>query len=149
MQFAVNRSVRLLFLIISVLAVAGLVVSAVALQRHYARSATSFCDLGQQFNCDIVNRSEYSSIAGIPVAGLGVAGYGLILFLSTLRRRSLFTPPLLLLIASAGLLFALYLTYVEAYILTTWCILCLASLVAIFTITVLAFILKWRAGAAA
>ncbi len=139
-----RRSIRLLFASIAILSVAGLAVSAIALQRHYARSATTFCDLGETFNCDIVNRSEYSSIAGIPVAALGIAGYGVLLFLSTVRRTNLVTPPLLLLGASAGLAFALYLTYVEAYVLTTWCILCLISLFTIFTITLLAFILKWH-----
>jgi len=76
---------------------------------------------------------------------MGIAGYGLLLFLSTVRRRNPVTPPLLLLLASAGLAFAIYLTYVEAYVLTTWCILCLISLSTIFTITLLAFILKWYA----
>lgn len=140
-----KQSTRLLFTGISLLSIVGLAISAVALQRHYARSATSFCDLGEAFNCDIVNRSEYSSIAGIPVAAMGIAGYGLLLFLSTVRRRNPVTPPLLLLLASAGLAFAIYLTYVEAYVLTTWCILCLISLSTIFTITLLAFILKWYA----
>jgi vitamin-K-epoxide reductase (warfarin-sensitive) len=147
-QFAVKKLVRVLVVAIAVLSFAGLAVSAVALQRHYAHTATSFCDLAETFNCDIVNRSEYSSIAGIPVAALGIGGYGLMLFLCTLRRKSLLTPPLLLLLASSGLAFALYLTYVEAYVLTTWCILCLVSLFIIFTITVLAFILKWQAGSA-
>jgi uncharacterized membrane protein len=141
----VKQSTRFLFTGISLLSIVGLAISAVALQRHYARSATSFCDLGEAFNCDIVNRSEYSSIAGIPVAAMGIAGYGLLLFLSTVRRRNPVTPPLLLLLASAGLAFAIYLTYVEAYVLTTWCILCLISLSTIFTITLLAFILKWYA----
>jgi uncharacterized membrane protein len=147
-QFAVKKLVNLLLVGIAVLSLAGIAISAVALQRHYARTATSFCDLAEAFSCDIVNRSEYSSIAGIPVAALGIGGYGLMLFLGTLRRGSPLTPPLLLLLASSGLAFALYLTYVEAYVLTTWCILCLASLFIIFTITVLAFILRWQAGAA-
>ena len=62
---------RGLFLAIAVLAVAGIVVSAVSLQRHYAKSASAFCDIGEKFNCDIVNRSEYSRVMGIPVAGMG------------------------------------------------------------------------------
>ena len=40
-----------------------------------------------------------------------------------------------------GLAFALYLTYVEKFILGVWCILCLTSLAAIFTIVVLSSIL--------
>ena len=70
-----SRVDRILFVAIAVLALAGVIVSAVSLQRHYAKSATEFCDFSQQFSCDIVNRSQYSTIEGIPVAGIGVAGY--------------------------------------------------------------------------
>jgi uncharacterized membrane protein len=55
------------------------------------------------------------------------------------------TPLRLLVAAAAGLAFALYLTYVEGYVLDTWCILCLSSLGLIVTITVLAAVLKMRA----
>jgi vitamin-K-epoxide reductase (warfarin-sensitive) len=123
---------------IAVLSLAGMAVSGVSLQRHYARSATRFCDFGEQFNCDIVNRSEYSSIAGIPVAGIGVAGYAVLLILSVFYRDRRETPKRLLIAAAVGLVFASYLTYVEAYVLTTWCILCLSSLAFIFLVTALA-----------
>ena len=83
---------RVLFLAITILAVAGIAVSAVALERHYAKSATAFCDFGERFNCDIVNRSEYSRVMGIPVAGIGVVGYGLVLVLATLYRTRAETP---------------------------------------------------------
>ena len=135
---------RILFLAIAVLAIAGMVVSGLSLQRHYAKSATRFCDLGEKFNCDIVNRSEYSSVMGIPVSGIGVAGYGALLACATLYRSRRETPLRLLLAASMGLSYALYLTYVEAYKLDTWCILCLISLAAIVSITLLAAIVKVR-----
>jgi len=137
---------RVFFAVIVVVAAAGIGVSGVALQRHYAKSKTSFCELGQKFDCDIVNRSDYSSLMGIPVAGIGVAGYGVLLVLSWRCRSRGEAPAWLLATAAAGLAFALYLTYVEAYILTTWCILCLSSLALIVMITVLATIaqLRWR-----
>lgn len=138
------RSNRFFFLSIAILAVAGIAVSAVSLQRHYAKSATAFCDFGERFNCDIVNRSEYSSLMGIPVAGIGVAGYGALLALATTFRSRTETPSRLLAAALAGLGFALYLSYVEAYKLDTWCILCLSSLGLIAGITVLATVLKVR-----
>lgn len=121
-----------------------MVVSAVSLQRHYAKSTTTYCHFGETFNCDIVNRSEYSTLMGIPVAGIGVAGYGLLLALSTVRRLRPETTTQLLLAALAGLVFALYLTYVEAYILMTWCIVCLTSLALITLITILAGVVKLR-----
>jgi vitamin-K-epoxide reductase (warfarin-sensitive) len=134
---------RRLLVGIAILSLAGMIVSSISLQRHYAKSATSYCEFGEKFNCDIVNRSEYSSVMGIPVSLIGVAGYGLLLTLSTLRRSRSETPMRLLMAAAAGLVFALYLTYIEAYVLTTWCILCLTSLALIASITALAGVLKF------
>ncbi len=158
MQFAVSasgnqpeatavsaRNKRALYLAIAVLSVAGMVDSAVSLQRHYAKSASAFCDVAERFNCDIVNRSEYSSLMGIPVAGIGVVGYGVLLALATAYRSRPETPLCLVAAAAAGLGFALYLTYVEGFVLDTWCILCLGSLALIAVITGLAGVVKSRA----
>ncbi len=140
-----TRDRRVLFAAIAVLALAGIVISAVSLQRHYAKSASAFCDFGERFNCDVVNRSEYSSVMGIPVAAIGVVGYGVLLALATVYRSRAETPLRLLVAAGAGLAFALYLTYVEGFVLDTWCILCLSSLSLIAGITVLAGMVKARA----
>ena len=76
MQSAVSDTpTRTLFVFIAILSIVGVILSAVSLQRHYAKSDTNFCDFSQKFSCDIVNRSEYSEVGGIPVAGIGVAGY--------------------------------------------------------------------------
>ncbi|MFZ0275816.1 MAG: vitamin K epoxide reductase family protein [Candidatus Sulfotelmatobacter sp.] len=136
---------RGLFVAIVALAVAGIVVSASSLERHYAKSAAAFCDIGEKFNCDIVNRSEYSTLMGIPVAAIGIAGYGVLLALATIYRSRAETPTRLLAAAVAGLAFALYLTYIEGYVLETWCILCLSSLGLIAGIAVLAGVVKARA----
>jgi vitamin-K-epoxide reductase (warfarin-sensitive) len=122
-----------------------MIVSGFSLQRHYAKSATQFCEIGEKFNCDIVNRSEYSTVAGIPVAGIGVAGYAVLLILATVYRSQTETPIRLVVTAFGGFAFALYLTYIEAYVLTTWCILCLTSLLLIFLITILTITLKFSA----
>ena len=139
---------RVLFGLIAVLAFAGAIVSSVSLQRHYAKSATAFCDFNQRFSCDIVNRSEYSTVQGIPVAGIGVAGYAALFLLSTFWKSRLETPTRLLGAALAGLAFALYLTYIEAYELMTWCILCLISLALISLISLLAIVVKVKAARA-
>jgi uncharacterized membrane protein len=139
---------RLWFVVIAILSFAGMIVSAVSLQRHYAKSASEFCDFSQKFNCDIVNRSEYSEVQGIPVAAIGILGYATLFFLSTFWNSRATTPNRLLAASIAGLGFALYLTYVEAYALKTWCILCVASQVVIFLITVLAVIVKLRSAGA-
>jgi vitamin-K-epoxide reductase (warfarin-sensitive) len=143
-EAALARENRFVFLAIAVLAMAGIAVSSVSLQRHYAKSKTAFCDFGEKFDCDIVNRSEQSRVMGIPVAGIGIAGYGAILALVTVYRTRRETPLRLLLAAIAGLAFALHLTYVEAYVLDTWCVLCLSSLALIATITLLAGVAQVR-----
>lgn len=135
---------RILFGLIAILALAGVIVSAISLQRHYAKSATQFCDFSQRFSCDIVNRSEYSKLMGIPVAGIGIAGYAAIFVLSTFWKSRPETPIRLLTAALVGLAFALRLTYIEAYTLETWCILCLISQLLIFLISVLAVVVKLR-----
>lgn len=138
-----------MFVAIAVLAVAGIAVSAVSLQRHYAKSKTEFCDVGERFNCDIVNRSEWSSVMGIPVAGIGVVGYGVLFASATVYRSRRETPLRLLVAALAGFAFALYLTYIEGYVLGTWCILCLSSLALITMIAVLAAVVKTHSRASA
>ena len=134
----------ILFLLIAVFSVTGIILSAVSLQRHYAKSASKFCNFSQKFSCDIVNRSEYSEIQGIPVAGIGVVGYAALFVMSTFWRSRPETPTRLLVAALGGLGFALYLTYIEAFVLTTWCILCVGSLVLISLVSLLSIVVKLR-----
>jgi len=126
---------------IAVLAVIGATVSSVSLYHHYQTTETTYCDFGQNFNCDIVNRSIYSTIAGIPVALIGICGYLALLGLATAWRSKPETPKILLAASIAGLGFALYLTYVEGFVLGTWCVLCLTSLTMIALIALLSSVL--------
>ena len=128
---------RRLSLLIAVLALAGMIDSGVALRSHYAKSKSAYCDFGESFNCDMVNRSTYSVVMGIPVALIGMIGYAALLGLATLYRDKAETPVFLMIAAGAGFGFALYLTYIEAYVLAVWCVLCLASLGLITAIAVL------------
>lgn len=135
---------RRLMLVIAVLAVCGIVVSSVSLRHHYATSKTEFCDIGETFNCDIVNRSEYSTLLGIPVALIGMMGYAALAGLATVYRDRRETPAMLFGGAAVGLAFALYLTYVEAHVLGVYCILCLSSLSLIAMTTILAALIWWK-----
>jgi len=137
MPAAMSASPGRLPIFISLAAVVGIAVSSLSLYHHFAKSKTSYCDFGESFNCDVVNRSQYSSIAGIPVAAIGIAGYVVILFLATWYRRNPDTPVLLSVASLAGVAFALYLTYLEAFVLQAYCILCLTSLCMIVTISAL------------
>jgi len=113
-------------------------VSSLSLYHHFSKSKTSFCNFAQSFDCDLVNRSQYSTFHKVPVALLGILGYLLILSLATVYREKAETPLILSAGALGGLGFALYLTYIEGFILHAWCILCLSSLALITVIALLA-----------
>jgi vitamin-K-epoxide reductase (warfarin-sensitive) len=132
---------RRIFPFIAVLALAGIAVSCLSLYHHYQTSKTTYCDFGDNFNCDIVNRSTYSTVLGIPDALIGIVGYAVLFLLATVYRSKLEAPLVLLIASLLGLGFALYLTYIEAFVLATWCVLCLSSLTLIFFITVSASVL--------
>ena len=128
---------RRVLTVIVLLSVAGIGVSSVSLYHHYGISKSTYCDFGANFNCDMVNRSVYSEVGGVPVALIGVLGYCGLLGLAIFYWRIGDAPVLLLIGSLAGLAFALYLTYVEGFVLAVWCVLCLSSLGLISAITVL------------
>jgi vitamin-K-epoxide reductase (warfarin-sensitive) len=117
--------------VIAVLALAGVVVSALALQVHYS-TATEPCDINAKWDCGIVNHSPFAEIAHVPVAALGIAGYLAMAGLALARRRRLLAG-----LALAALAFSLYLTYIEKYVLEVYCIYCVTSLGMITVITIL------------
>ena len=118
--------------LIAFLAIAGMIVSGLALRVHYS-TETAPCSINEKWDCGIVNHSPYAEIQGIPVATIGIAGYLLIGVLAFLRRRM----PLLL-AALGGMAFALYLTNIEAKVLGVWCLYCVISQGIIAAITLLA-----------
>lgn len=125
-------------------ALAGIVVSSISLYHHFGTSKTSFCNFGESFNCDVVNRSTYSTVLGVPVALIGVLGYLLILALATVYRGKGEAPVMLVIASTGGLSFALYLTYIEKFVLQAWCVLCLTSLALVLSEAVLSTIVAGR-----
>jgi len=118
------------FVLIS-LAIVGFVASGLALREHY-RTDLSPCSINERWDCGIVNHSPFATLAGIPVAVIGMAGY---VFLAALAMKRAYL--LFLVAALAGLSFSLYLAHVERDILGVWCIYCVASLAVISLLTLL------------
>jgi len=117
--------------LIAFLAVCGIVVSVLAFRVHYS-NAVEPCDINSHWDCGIVNHSRYSMIGHIPVAAVGIVGYAALVLLALMRRRSL-----TLLASVLGLVYALYLTNIEAHKLEVWCLYCVSSQVIIALITLL------------
>jgi vitamin-K-epoxide reductase (warfarin-sensitive) len=114
-----------------ILALAGLVVSALALKVHYD-TGTEPCSINDHWDCGIVNHSSFAMIHGVPVAAIGIAGYLLLGVLALARRRAL-----LLIAAFIGLGFAIHLTLIEKNVLEVWCLYCVISQGIIALITLL------------
>jgi len=125
--------------VIVLLALAGVVVSALALRVHYD-TGTEPCSINEKWDCGIVNHSPFAEVAHVPVAAIGIGGYLTLGVLAFLRKRALLTA-----FALIGLGFALYLTNIERTVLEVWCLYCVISQGIIASITLLC--LGWLAAA--
>jgi uncharacterized membrane protein len=126
-------------IVILLFALAGLVVSYLALRVHYSNDVEP-CDINAHWDCGIVNHSPFAMIGPVPVAGIGMAGYVLLGAFAMMRRRGL-----LLAASIVGLGFALYLTYIEKYVLMVWCLYCVISQIVILILALLSGGWLWTA----
>lgn len=117
--------------LIVLLALAGAVVSYLALRVHYS-TGTEPCSINEHWDCGIVNHSSFAMLGPLPVAVVGIAGYLAIAGLALWRK-----PYLLLLTVLVGLGFALRLSFIEEYALMVWCLYCVISQCIIGLITLL------------
>jgi vitamin-K-epoxide reductase (warfarin-sensitive) len=115
------------------LAVLGMIVSALALREHYRTEGDSPCSINERWDCGIVNHSPYAMLAGIPVAVLGIAGYLLMGALAWRRSYRLLSAT-----ALAALAYSLYLAHIESHVLGVWCVYCVISLGTVSLVTLLA-----------
>jgi vitamin-K-epoxide reductase (warfarin-sensitive) len=120
--------------LISMLALAGVVVAYMALRVHYS-TETQPCSINEKWDCGIVNHSPYAEFLHVPVAAIGMAGYVGLAGLALARRRWLVAGG-----AVIGLAFSLYLTRIEKYVLEVYCLYCVISLGIIALITLLSLI---------
>ncbi len=112
------QETRNLQILSAVLAAIGLADSAYLWYTKLTHTAI-MCGVGE---CDAVNASPYASIAGIPVAALGVAGYAALLILAVWALAAPESAPywvtdLRLFAAILGFLFAAYLTALELFVI--------------------------------
>jgi vitamin-K-epoxide reductase (warfarin-sensitive) len=117
--------------VIAVLALAGAIVSGLALQVHYS-AGTAPCSINEKWDCGIVNHSSYSMIEGIPVALIGILGFLALIWLALASQRAVLT-----IVAAVGLGFMLYLAHIERDILGVWCLYCVIAMGLIAIITLL------------
>jgi uncharacterized membrane protein len=131
----------------AVLALAGLAVAGYLTWVHYA-DLEPIC-AGGSGGCERVQTSDYAELAGVPVALLGLIGYGAILAsLAIPGDAGRFAGAVL---ALAGFGFSAWLTYVELFEIDAICQWCVASAVimtALAVVTTLRFVAPRPAGSA-
>ena len=127
---------------VAALSLAGLALATYLSVEHVTGSAPA-CTVSE--GCGDVTSSEYAVLLGVPVAFIGVAGYGALL-LGTLAYLGLESPPsslayVLLGMAVLGEILAAYFVYTQAFRIHAYCVYCLASaaiMTSAFAVTVFA-----------
>ena len=101
-----------------------------------------FC--GGSNQCETVNSSVYSEIWGIPIAVLGVGSYLLILVLLILESRGGIwrgSGPLVVFgLSLVGVIYSIYLTYIEIAVLKAICPYCVVSAIVVTGIFILTLV---------
>ena len=116
-------------LLVPGLALIGLVVSGYLAYVEITQTSAVCGPVGE---CNVVQSSAYAQIFGIPVAVLGIANYLAILGLWLVHRMAAaklqrWTGWALLLLTVFGVLFSVYLTLLELFVINAVCIWCLSS----------------------
>jgi uncharacterized membrane protein len=120
-------------MITAVLSLVGLLISLYLWLWKLGLMGPMVCVTG---GCETVQMSEYAVVLGVPVALCGVLGFAALLGTSLVGLQPRWVdrrePDLLLLVLSCGgMVFATYLTYLEAAKIHAWCQWCVACAVLI------------------
>jgi uncharacterized membrane protein len=138
-----HDSLRLLSLL---LVLVGIIISGY-LSYTKLTNTSVICAAEDAFSCDVVQNSVYSKIAGIEIAYLGLLAYLLLGVLLLLEPRINFLRQhnriLIFGLSLFAFVYAIWLVYVQAFILAAFCSWCLAHEV---NITLFFFLSALRLG---
>ena len=125
-------------MIVAALALAGIFVALYLLLYKLGMIGALSCAVG---SCETVNSSKWATFLGLPVAGWGVAFYIGMFVLAMVSTREDFAESrtisgLVLAVATTGLLFSAWLTYLELFVIHAVCQWCVVSAVIVAIIFV-------------
>ena len=125
----------------AIAAAVGLAIAGYLTYVHYAGIEPICAASG---GCERVQSSEYAKLAGVPVALVGLVGYGAILTATLLPGETARLAAAWL--ALVGLGFSLYLTYLELFEINAICQWCVGSAVIMAVLAVLTVLRALGAG---
>lgn len=116
-------------MLIALLALSGVLLATYLTLHRLGFIGSLVCGTG---SCETVQASKWAVFLGVPVPVIGLLGYVGLFVVALLgiqsgweSRRGL--GLLLFLLADAGFLFTLYLSYLEMYVIHAWCRWCIGS----------------------
>jgi uncharacterized membrane protein len=132
-------------MIVAALSLAGIFVALYLLLYKLGLIGALSCSVG---SCETVNSSRWATFLGLPVAGWGVAWYVGMFVLALVSTGEKFAESslislILLLVAATGLVFSLYLTYIELFRIHAICQWCVVSAILV-TIIFLVCVSEYR-----
>ncbi len=110
--------------IIPLFIVAGILVAG---YMSYVEITAGEASCGLAGACNLVQQSQYASISGIPIGIIGIGGYALLFgfwFFARVNQKALV---LMLFPVGGGVLFSIYLTFLEPFVIGASCVWCLTS----------------------
>jgi uncharacterized membrane protein len=118
-------------MVVAVLALIGMFVALYMLAFSLGLLGEVICGLG---DCATVQASPWAHLGPVPVAGIGVVGYALLLGIALygVQPAGIDSPvvaALLLAGSAAGVAFSAWLTWLEAFVIHAWCQWCVTSAV--------------------
>jgi uncharacterized membrane protein len=119
------------------LSILGVLLAIYLFYNFLTKPLVESCYFSSQINCDAVTKGPLSTLFGIPVSLIGLVGYITILLSSIFKKKLL-----VLGMSTFGMVFCLFITYQELFILKVICPVCLACQLVMLIVFLLALYLN-------
>jgi len=134
--------------LLMVVSVIGVAAASILIQHHFVGGDLLGCPKNATFDCDAVNRSQYSEIRGIPLSVLGFVTYVIVFGLAMTRMlkgpvRGAGSMAYAFVLGLFATAFSVYLFYVSKTLLGKLCLYCMVT----YGVNFLAFVFSgWALG---
>lgn len=142
-------------ILLTLLALSGLALSITSLYEHVSlasgfASAPAFCNLGGDFNCELVLGSSWSTIFGIPLAVYGITFYIALVLIALLASAKLIeeetSQEVLFFLTLLSSFLSIFLFLISKFSIGAFCLLCIGMYITNFLLLLVCILEKKKAG---